>query len=226
MQNAGYVYAITNTLNGGRYIGSTNKYKRRWADHRAHLNKGTHHSFVLQRAWDKYGAAAFAFEVLCICPAEQRIDYEKRLMSLQRYNVARTPVERSVRGGWTHTEEFKQGVSRRFKGGKLTEVHKEKLRSAGRGRKRSTAFKEKARLRQLGKSPSGTTRTKLSEAVRAYRAEKTKETREKVLLIYAEAVAGGRVGELCTAYGISTSTFNTHYRAAGLVPPKHGEQLL
>lgn len=58
--DAGYIYAIRNTVNGNAYIGSTTNYKSRWFTHKSLLRKGKHHSFILQRAWDKYGEAAFA----------------------------------------------------------------------------------------------------------------------------------------------------------------------
>ena len=220
MQNAGYIYAITNTLNGGRYIGSTNAYRQRWSDHKTRLVKGKHHSFILQRAWDKYGASAFVFELLCICPADQRIEYEKRLMPLQRYNVARTPAEHGRRGGWTHTDEFKQQVSLRFKGKALSPEHVEKVRVAQTGKPRSEAFKEKARKRQLGVVLSGVTKERLAAATARARSQETAANREKALSVYAAAKAGGKVGELCAEARITPSTFHSHYRAAGLPPPK------
>lgn len=58
------VYAITNRQNGHQYIGSAVDIRDRWGDHRRRLERGTHPSQALQRAWAKYGPDAFLFEVL------------------------------------------------------------------------------------------------------------------------------------------------------------------
>jgi len=62
------VYAITNTLNGMKYVGSAARtFKSRWALHLHDLRHGRHHSSHLQRAWNKYGEAFFAFSILAVC---------------------------------------------------------------------------------------------------------------------------------------------------------------
>src|SRR5579884_504761 len=59
------VYRIRNLLNGKVYVGSTSTgFRRRWGMHRNRLRAGRHANQHLQAAWDKYGEAAFAFEVL------------------------------------------------------------------------------------------------------------------------------------------------------------------
>jgi len=59
------VYRITNTITGGIYVGSTVKsFSKRWQDHRKFLRLGKHPNRFLQRAWNKYGEGAFAFEVV------------------------------------------------------------------------------------------------------------------------------------------------------------------
>ena len=58
------IYAIRNTANGKCYVGSAVNIALRWKLHRINLAAGKHHSKPLQRAWGKYGATAFAFEVL------------------------------------------------------------------------------------------------------------------------------------------------------------------
>jgi group I intron endonuclease len=58
------VYLIVNLANGHAYVGSTAFYNHRMALHRANLKAGKHHSCYLQRAYDKYGAGAFAFVTL------------------------------------------------------------------------------------------------------------------------------------------------------------------
>lgn len=58
------VYSIRCVETGRVYVGSSHFIKRRLNGHRQHLRKGQHHSSPLQNAWDKYGEAAFAFEIL------------------------------------------------------------------------------------------------------------------------------------------------------------------
>ena len=161
-EGAGYIYAIRNRVNGHAYIGSTKGYKARWHAHRSTLRRKVHHSFVLQRAWDKYGEEAFEFKILLVCPLELRIFYETRLMALETYNVLRTPKEIGVRGGWTHSEAFKAKMSGLHKGKALSAAHKAKLSDAATGRVYSEAFREQARARQLGVVPSEQTKAKQS----------------------------------------------------------------
>jgi group I intron endonuclease len=58
------VYLIVNLINGHAYVGSTARYGRRVAVHKANLKAGKHSSSYLQRAYNKHGSEAFAFVVL------------------------------------------------------------------------------------------------------------------------------------------------------------------
>ena len=100
-----YIYEIKNRVNGNCYIGSTNNAKRRWMHHRTTLRSGKHHSFVLQKAWNKYGENNFVFNVLLICDEKDRFDYENRFMKLQTYNVLRTARETAIRTQYKPTPE-------------------------------------------------------------------------------------------------------------------------
>jgi group I intron endonuclease len=71
------VYQIRNLTNNRRYIGSATDLKDRWRCHRRDANAQTHHSVVLQRAWNKYGADAFVFEVLLYCDPKDCLMYEQ-----------------------------------------------------------------------------------------------------------------------------------------------------
>lgn len=58
------VYQILCVPTSRVYIGSTSCFSRRWEQHREELIRGIHTNYKLQRAWDKYGARAFVFEVV------------------------------------------------------------------------------------------------------------------------------------------------------------------
>lgn len=55
----GYIYFITNKINGKKYIGKTNDIERRLSRHFNELKSGSHHSHKLQRAFNKYGKDNF-----------------------------------------------------------------------------------------------------------------------------------------------------------------------
>jgi group I intron endonuclease len=57
------IYEIVNTINGKRYIGSSENITKRWARHKYELEANRHHSVPLQRAWIKYNKA-FLFNLL------------------------------------------------------------------------------------------------------------------------------------------------------------------
>ena len=59
-----FIYAITHTKSGRRYVGSCLNASRRWLEHRSQLRNGRHHCDHLQHAWDKYGSDAFVFSIL------------------------------------------------------------------------------------------------------------------------------------------------------------------
>ena len=58
------IYFITNTESGKRYVGSTMNYSSRISKHKSLLRKNKHHSFLLQRAWNKYGEENFIFKII------------------------------------------------------------------------------------------------------------------------------------------------------------------
>lgn len=63
-RTSGDVYGIRCVANGRIYIGSSVDVKRRFYLHRLDLRAERHHSPRLQNVWNKYGEAAFEFQVL------------------------------------------------------------------------------------------------------------------------------------------------------------------
>jgi group I intron endonuclease len=131
------IYAIRNKTNGKVYIGSSVSISRRWAGHRCGLRRGHHHAPRLQRAWLKYGEAAFDLVVLeycareCLQATEQAwIDALRAADPSHGYNQSReantrlklghivTPETRAKlaefqrsRAGWKHSEEALAKIS-------------------------------------------------------------------------------------------------------------------
>lgn len=62
--NKSGIYLIRNCISGRVYVGSAVKIRQRWAEHRSMLQRGKHHSPILQNSWAKHGAEAFSFEIL------------------------------------------------------------------------------------------------------------------------------------------------------------------
>jgi len=60
------IYKIENLVNGKVYIGSSIDIYRRWENHKSTLRGNRHHSFMLQRAWNKYKEKDFKFEIIKI----------------------------------------------------------------------------------------------------------------------------------------------------------------
>lgn len=64
------IYTITHITTGRQYVGSSINIKLRWKYHKESLRAGKHHSCLLQRAWLKYGDAAFEWIVIEQCSKE------------------------------------------------------------------------------------------------------------------------------------------------------------
>lgn len=84
------IYAIRNTLTGDYYVGSSTNIGHRWSVHRSYLRHDSHHSPILQHAWNKYGEDAFVFEVVEVCEREELVEREQEYLDYQkgRYNIA------------------------------------------------------------------------------------------------------------------------------------------
>jgi hypothetical protein len=203
----GYVYAITNKVNGNRYIGSTITPSRRWVKHRYLLRKNAHHSFVLQAAWNKHTEAAFDFSILLVCPAGLRTDYEEQLMPSAAYNIVRTKLQKLFSG---------PKIAAALRGKPKTLAHCLAISQGKLGVKRDTAFCETAKRRQLGVPVSMEAKGKLSVKTTMHRAPEVARNKAASLRIYSEYTYGQSISTLCAAAEISTSTFYNYCVGAGL----------
>lgn len=109
------IYQITNLQNGKSYVGSAVSFSKRWKEHLRQLTNGNHHSTVMQRAWNKYGEAAFQFKKLLVCAKSDLIWYEQRAIDALKpaYNICK--VAGSVLG-YRHTPEAKAAAAERASG--------------------------------------------------------------------------------------------------------------
>lgn len=82
------IYEIKNKVTGKIYIGSSKQIEKRWEQHLQALEKGEHHSILLQRAWNKYGKECFEFTIKEECREEELLLKEQKHLDLKpEYNV-------------------------------------------------------------------------------------------------------------------------------------------
>ena len=77
-----YLYKITNLINGKGYIGITNDYKRRWANHKCNNDP----TMAIAKAIKKYGVENFKFEVLLSNIPLEEID-DKEIEYIKKYHT-------------------------------------------------------------------------------------------------------------------------------------------
>jgi len=138
------IYQIRNKTNGKRYIGSASSiggFLVRWNKHKNELRKAIHHSSKLQRAWNKYGADAFVFEILLYCDPENCLMYEQIAMDHYKpeYNVSQ--VAGSPMFGVNHSKRFKDKRRKAWLGKKNPNYGKRGEKSHFYGIKRSESTK-------------------------------------------------------------------------------------
>lgn len=130
------IYAIIHKESGKLYIGSSNRIKDRWSEHRVMLRENRHHSILLQRAWNKYGEEAFEFKILEVGIAKEDLkDKEQHWMDFYRsydpqfgYNICHDAYRRKDIIPWMkgkhHKPESLAKLRRAKLGKKLSEEHK------------------------------------------------------------------------------------------------------
>lgn len=154
------VYEIRNIRTGDCYIGSSVNLDRRWKLHKQEFRRAQHHNRHLQSAWDKYGADAFVFTVLLLCPPSDLLLREQELLDSMspEYNICQTAgsclgrvpsdehraaLSRARIGRIVapFTKEHIANLSAALKGRNLSEVQKHKISVANRGHKRNVGRK-------------------------------------------------------------------------------------
>lgn len=83
------VYIITNSINGKRYIGSSNNIRKRLWKHRSLLRHDKHENPHLQNAWNKYGEDNFVYSILEECDVSILLEREQYYIDILKpeYNI-------------------------------------------------------------------------------------------------------------------------------------------
>jgi group I intron endonuclease len=82
----GYIYLITNTVTGKKYVGQTiqNDIQARWNQHKNPSKASL--GYYIQKAFTKYGIDNFKFQIICICFDEacnqMEMEYIKKFNTL------------------------------------------------------------------------------------------------------------------------------------------------
>lgn len=75
-----YIYIITNTENGKKYVGKSYMPSRRFLTHMSNLRRGAHTSSTFQTDFNEYGEGAFIFEIVDRCESNDSVDREVEWM--------------------------------------------------------------------------------------------------------------------------------------------------
>lgn len=189
------IYRIRNTVNDKVYVGSAASLRRRWYEHRSQLKRGAHSNGYLQRAWNRYGEAAFVFEPLFICAKDMLLFYEQRALDTLAPDYNLTPTAGSSLGV-KHSAETRARMSAANKGKTISPEHLNALLASRRGHPISEEHKEAIRAKATGRPCSEETKAKL----RAANLGKKLSEEHKV------AISAGVTGKRCGPRGPLSET--------------------
>lgn len=150
------IYQIRHVASGRLYIGSAANIGNRWSKHRFDLRHGIHQNPHLQNAWNRYGEAAFVFEVLeCVTDVALLLAAEQRYFAeLQpAFNILRQ-AGRPV--GITISAEHRAKISAFHKGRKRSPETRARISAAQKGRLLAPEHRAKISASQKGRpKPEG-----------------------------------------------------------------------
>ena len=183
----GYVYKITNTINGKAYIGISvhEPEKRRIKDHLS--GRGNR---VIANAVKKYGKDAFTYEILEANVFDEFLP-DLEVAYITNHNTI-APDGYNLDSGGSHAKpsvETRRKISASQKGKKrkpLSIEHRRKLSKAFKGEKhpffgKKHSAETRRKMSEAHKNPSAETRRKMSEAHKGMTGKKhSAETRRKI----------------------------------------------
>ncbi len=167
------IYVIFNIRNGKFYLGSCERFGDRWAEHRRHLDRGTHHSKHLQAAWKKWGPDSFQVRMVeyvgrdvGLLPVEDK--WLQELRPFDRavgYNACHFAT--SVMKGRKLSEEARKAKSLRQIGRKMpprTQEYRQRQSEIRKGKRLPASAYPAALAANTGKPLSAERKRKISEA--------------------------------------------------------------
>lgn len=164
----GYIYRITNTINGKQYVGQTlhPDIHTRWNQHKRKCK--TMLGRCLFNAYVKYGIENFKFEIVCICFDEACNELEK--FYIEKFKTLYPNGYNLKAGGKNsrHNEETKKLISETKKGVPSTVVYTDEMRKARSQRNMG------AKNHNFGKLVSNEQRSAISEKMKQIWKEKKK----------------------------------------------------
>lgn len=199
------IYAIVNTVNGKRYVGSSQDVWYRIRKHKEMLRRGDHHNVHLQNAWIKHGERCFDFILLEECNIESLLSVEQIYLDAGcDYNIAKN-AEAPMRGrkfspetliklsyaSRNRSAETIEKLRKAGTGRKLTDGEKQKIREKATGRKLSEEAKAKVGLANSKRKHSTETKKKMSES----HANQSPEEKERLRKIRSEAARGKKMSD-------------------------------
>lgn len=172
------IYKITCSTNQYFYVGSAVNIKRRWEDHRRRLRTNTHYNHILQSTYNKYGESTFVVELLELAPRDQLLlienIYIKKSYGLPKCMnltmdasapmMGKIPWNKGKTGLLVHTKKARESISKnnaRYWNG----VKRPELSKAFKGHKVSDATREKIKQSLVGKPLSEETKQKMKGRV-------------------------------------------------------------
>ena len=158
------IYAIVNTANGNRYVGSSQDVQRRFKKHKQMLRRKAHHNIYLQHSWDKHGESCFEFVILEECKIESLLDREQSHLDAGcEYNIAR--IAGSPMRGRKFSPEAMQKMKEKKTGSTRTRETRERMSIAAKGKVFTLETREKMSIAAKGKIITLEQRRKTSEAM-------------------------------------------------------------
>lgn len=152
----GYIYCITNKINGKQYIGQTKHDDSTRIKEHFQIAKHTNRNLHLYNSIRKYGSDNFEITILKDNLSEDELD-KWEMYYIGKYNTFENGYNNTIGGdgvrGYHHSEETKQKISENHNPNIYTTERAEKISFANKGKPKSEEHKRK--LSECAKQRTG-----------------------------------------------------------------------